>query len=89
MPIVSIPHPPSHSPKPDGIVRLPIGQPISIFCHFANQSPEPLTLTWLSGSLNMNTQFEYYLQNFTSAILGHVVAPGKDVTIEYSFTVSV
>lgn len=77
----------SFSTEPDNIVRLPIGVPTSIYCLFQNQSPSPLTLTHVAGSLNMPAYFKGYLQNFTVTPLGFVVPPGEEVTVQYEITV--
>ena len=64
---------PDHSEK-----RIPMGELITVLCHFENNAKAPLNITGLMGSLNDNLNFGIYVQNYTQKILGVIVKPGSE-----------
>lgn len=62
---------PDHSDK-----KIPMGEVVTVLCHFENNAKSPLNITSMMGSLNDNVNFAIYVQNYTQKSLGVIVKPG-------------
>ena len=62
---------PDHSDK-----KIPMGEVVTVLCHFENNAKSPLNITSMMGSLNDNVNFAIYVQNYTQKTLGVIVKPG-------------
>jgi Translocon-associated protein (TRAP), alpha subunit len=62
---------PDHSDK-----KIPMGELVTVLCHFENNAKSPLNITSMMGSLNDNVNFAIYVQNYTQKALGVIVKPG-------------
>jgi hypothetical protein len=67
--------------------KMPIGEIVTILCHFSNDNEIPFNVTAIMGSLNSPFDFNFYIQNYTYKPLGIIVQPGTEVTFEYQFQV--
>jgi hypothetical protein len=64
---------------------MPIGQTVTVLCHFSNQGDFPYNVTAIMGSLNSPADFSYHIQNYSYKPVGVVVRPQEEVTVEYQF----
>ncbi len=46
-------------------VKIPIGESVTVLCHFINDGLEPLNVTAIMGSLNNVFQFDHFIQNYS------------------------
>lgn len=65
--------------------KLPIGESVTILCHFSNDGLNPLNVTAVMGSLNSPFDYSFYVQNFSYKPFGVVVKGGEEITLEYQF----
>lgn len=65
--------------------KLPIGEIVTVLCHFSNDGLTPLNVTAIMGSLNSPFDFNFFVQNFTYKPYGVVVKGGEEITLEYQF----
>ncbi len=92
-------HPLTNMPGPSNVVetsyffpghndlKLPLGETITILCHFTNDGPSPLNISAIMGSLNFVNDFKYHIQNYTYKPFGVVVKEGEEVTLQYEFLI--
>jgi translocon-associated protein subunit alpha len=73
---------PDHSEK-----NIPMAETVTLLCHFENNAKSALNITSIMGSLNVPTDFSFYVQNYTQKMLGVIVKPGEEITLEYKFKV--
>lgn len=66
---------PDHDDK-----KIPMGETVTLLCHFENNAKQALNITSMMGSLNDNKNFAIYIQNYTQKVMGVIVKPGKDVS---------
>lgn len=66
---------------------MPIGQTVTILCHFSNDGDFPYNITAIMGSLNEPSDFSFHVQNYSYKPVGVVVRSGEEVTLEYQFQV--
>lgn len=64
---------PDHSDK-----KIPMGEIVTLLCHFENNAKAALNITSMMGSLNDNINFGIYIQNYTQKMMGVIVKPGDD-----------
>ena len=64
---------PDHSEK-----KIPMGETVTLLCHFENNAKAALNITSMMGRLNDNKNFGMYIQNYTQKIMGVIVKPGND-----------
>lgn len=62
---------PDHDDK-----KIPMGEEVTVLCHFENNAKLPLNITSIMGSLNNHRDFSDYVQNYTQKFLGVLVKPG-------------
>ena len=67
---------------------MPIGQTVTVLCHFVNHGDFPYNVTAIMGSLNSPMDFSYHIQNYSYKPVGVVVRSQEEVTLEYQFQVS-
>lgn len=67
--------------------KLPLGEAVSVLCHFFNDGNSPVNITSILGSLNSPFDLRFYVQNFTAKPFGIVVKEGEEITLEYQFMV--
>ena len=72
-----------HLPKSNGR-KFPVGEPVTVLCHFANEGDYPLNITAIMGSLNKYDDFHFYVQNFTFKEIGAVVESKEEITLAYT-----
>ena len=63
---------PDHSDK-----KIPMGETVTLLCHFENNAKAPLNITSMMGSLNDNINFGIYIQNYTQKMMNVIVKPGN------------
>jgi hypothetical protein len=68
--------------------KFPIGEVVTILCHFSNNDNIPYNVSAIMGSLNSPFDFSYHIQNYTYKPLGIVVRPGDEITFQYQFQVN-
>lgn len=66
---------------------MPIGQTVTVLCHFSNEGDFPYNVTAIMGSLNSPVDFSYHIQNYSYRPIGIVVRAQEEVTLEYQFQV--
>ena len=64
-------------------MKIPMGELITVLCHFENNAKMPLNITSMMGSLNDNVNFGMYVQNYTQKMLGVVLKPGNSTLISH------
>lgn len=69
-------------------LKFPIGEIVTVLCHFSNNDEIPYNVSAIMGSLNSPYDFSQHIQNYTYKPLGIVVRPGDEITFEYQFQVS-
>ena len=57
--------------------KIPMGDTVTILCHFENNAKAPLNITSMMGSLNDHKNFAIYVQNYTQKMMGVIVKPGN------------
>lgn len=67
--------------------KFPIGEVVTVLCHFSNDDQYPYNVTAIMGSLNSPYDFGFHVQNYSYKPLGLVVRPGDEFTFEYQFQV--
>ena len=70
-----------------GSTLMPIGQTVTVLCHFLNRGDFPYNVTAIMGSLNSPVDFSYHIQNYSYKPVGVVVRSQEEVTLEYQFQV--
>lgn len=61
--------------------KFPLGQTVTILCHFSNNGASPVNVSAIMGSLNHVLDFRYHIQNYTYKPFGVVVKGGEEVTV--------
>lgn len=67
--------------------KIPVGEPVTVLCHFANEGETPLNITGIMGSLNKYDNFYHYVQNSTFEPIGHVLMPSEEITLTYTYKI--
>lgn len=67
--------------------KFPIGETVTVLCHFSNDGDSPFNVTAIMGSLNFLYDFRHHIQNYTYKPFGIVVKGGEEVTLQYQFQV--
>lgn len=65
--------------------KFPIGEVVTVLCHFTNNGEQPINITAIMGSLNSPFDFNYHIQNYSYRPFGVVVKPGEEMTFDYPF----
>ncbi|KXZ50707.1 hypothetical protein GPECTOR_15g391 [Gonium pectorale] len=61
------------------------GQAVKTVLGIRNDASEPYNISAIMGSLNNAADFRAYYWNFTQQVYFQVVAPGKELSVEYTF----
>jgi hypothetical protein len=69
---------PSHADQ-----KFPIGETVTVLCHFSNEGSYPVNVTAIMGSLNFPDNFQFHQQNFSYKPFGFMVKPGEETTLQY------
>jgi hypothetical protein len=64
--------------------KLPLGETITVLCHFSNDGASPVNISAIMGSLNHALDFRYHIQNYTYKPFGMVVKGGEEVGVSLS-----
>jgi hypothetical protein len=67
--------------------KFPIGDVVTVLCHFTNQGEYPYNITAIMGSLNSPFDFNFHIQNYSYKPVGIVARPGEEITLDYQFQV--
>ena len=67
--------------------KFPIGEVVTVLCHFSNDDQYPYNVTAIMGSLNAPYDFGFHVQNYSYKPLGVIIRPGDEFTFEYQFQV--
>jgi hypothetical protein len=67
--------------------KFPIGEMVTVLCHFSNDDQYPYNVTAIMGSLNSPYDFGFHIQNYSYKPVGVLVRPGEEYTFEYQFHV--
>eukprot|EP00640_Fibrocapsa_japonica_P002800 CAMPEP_0113933522 /NCGR_PEP_ID=MMETSP1339-20121228/556_1 /TAXON_ID=94617 /ORGANISM="Fibrocapsa japonica" /LENGTH=273 /DNA_ID=CAMNT_0000934809 /DNA_START=43 /DNA_END=864 /DNA_ORIENTATION=+ /assembly_acc=CAM_ASM_000762 len=67
--------------------RFPIGDSVTVLCHFENAGDEEYNVTAIMGSLNSPFDFNFHVQNYSLKPIGLTVGPGMEFTFEYNFQI--
>ena len=65
--------------------KFPIGETVTVLCHFSNDGSNPINVTAIMGSLNSPFDFRHHVQNYTYKPFGIVVKGGEEMTLQYQF----
>ena len=68
-------------------LKFPIGETLTVLCHFRNNGDRPFNATAIMGSINLPFDFSQHVYNFTYEPIGTVVPPNDEFTFEYRFWV--
>lgn len=66
---------------------VPIGEEVSLLCHFTNDHDKPINITAILGSLSIPSQYDYVVQNYSVKPYGYIVNPGEEITLSYPLTI--
>jgi translocon-associated protein subunit alpha len=66
--------------------KFPLGETVSVLCHFRNDGSSFYNISAIMGSLNSPVQFSHHYQNYSFKPFGTVVKSGEEITLKYSFT---
>lgn len=66
-------------------LELPAGCLSEFLVGFSNKGSNVLVLETLEASLRYPTDFNFYIQNFSTMLLEKTVTPGLQATLHYSF----
>lgn len=69
--------------QPD--LKLPIGDVITVLCHFSNEGSGYYNISGIMGSLNAPIDFRHHFQNYSYKPFGIVVKGGEEISLKYSF----
>jgi translocon-associated protein subunit alpha len=65
--------------------KIPVGKEVSVLVGFSNSGDKTFNITAIGAHLHSPYDFSYYIQNFTAYEVEGVVAPGEQVSLEYTF----
>jgi len=65
--------------------KLPVGVPVTVLCHFANEGDTPLNITGIMGSLNKYNNFYHYVHNTSFEAISHILRPAEEITLTHTF----
>ena len=65
--------------------KLPIGEMVTILCHFSNDGNTPYNVSAIMGSLNSPYSFDFHIQNYSYKSFGVVIKPGEEISFDYQF----
>eukprot|EP00798_Chlamydomonas_sp_ICE-L_P015427 gene15427-21510_t len=66
--------------------KFTAGKPVNVMLGIRNDASETYNVTAILGSLNSPMDFRMHIQNFTQMIYQQKIAPGEDLSFEYTFT---
>lgn len=66
-------------------LKFPIGETLTVLCHFRNNGDRPYNATAIMGSINLPFDFSQHVYNFTYEPVGTIVSPNDEFTFEYQF----
>eukprot|EP01039_Chlorochromonas_danica_P014471 gene14471-16901_t len=69
--------------QPD--LKLPIGEVITVLCHFSNEGSGYYNISGVMGSLNAPIDFRHHFQNYSYKPFGIVVKGGEEISLKYTF----
>lgn len=69
--------------QPD--LKLPIGDVITVLCHFSNEGSGYYNISGIMGSLNAPIDFRHHFQNYSYKPFGVVVKGGEEISLKYTF----
>jgi hypothetical protein len=69
--------------QPD--LKLPVGESITVICHFSNDGTGYYNISGIMGSLNSPEDFRHHFQNYSYKPFGIVVKGGEEISLRYSF----
>lgn len=70
--------------KPDDYTNLPAGELASVIVGFTNNGKSDFVVQSMEASFRYPQDFNYFMQNFTSANYQKVVEPSRQASFEYS-----
>eukprot|EP00798_Chlamydomonas_sp_ICE-L_P028292 gene28292-31402_t len=71
---------PNHPTK-----KFTAGKPVDVVLGIRNDASEAYNVTSILGSLNSPMDFRMHIQNFTQQVYLQTIAPGQDLSFEYTF----
>jgi translocon-associated protein subunit alpha len=70
------------------IAELPAGQEVNFLVGFKNNGKQDFVVETLDSSLRYPTDFNYVIQNYSTAVYNRLVKPSHEATFAYAFTVN-
>lgn len=69
--------------QPD--LKLPVGEFVTVLCHFSNDGSGYYNISGIMASLNAPVDFRHHFQNYSYKPFGMVVKGGEEISLKYSF----
>lgn len=68
-----------------GDLKMPVGEVVTVLCHFSNEGSGYYNISGIMGSLNAPVDFRHHFQNYSYKPFGIVVKGGEEISLKYSF----
>lgn len=68
--------------------EIPVTMPLQVLVGFANNGELDFTLQYIHASLRYPQDFSFHIYNFSAVEYDYLVEPGREATLEYTFSAS-